>query len=376
MSVSDNKKFIILKDDENGFSFKGKKPTGYTKIEEKETGFKIFYYIQNLNNNSSYNLNLIISENEGASIVCIGEETPDSNGKIDAVYEFDESLLDKVCGSAVSCKNNLGELKFPLSGFLIKKKLSNWKVNSKRLVRNLNFKKEISEVLNEVKEKVEKIEEKIENKIEDKLEDKIKEKSENLYKEYEEKLSKEAQKCKDVLKEAKDHINSIKKLLKEDSGEIERMLRSMLPSFSKKKEENINDYSYRFFYNIISSFDEVESLNFDGYSFYKVYIDDFSQMKDVRKKDEIKYGVVYYPMLSLYPYFKDKGYFLIGINYDSDKNISNIVYGVEVDKDSEKEFPYDGVTGFNRYVYDYESSKGYHIMEYDYKECRVIKEIE
>lgn len=371
MGVGDSKKFIILQEDDNGFSFNGKKPSGYTKIEEKDSQFKIFYYIQNVNDKNLYTLNLIINDDSGTHIFSIGEVKPNLNGKIDACYDFDESLLNNVCGSSISCKNLKGELKFPLSGFLPKRRIFNWKVSSKREFRTMNLKKEesllkdVHEVLKEPTEVKE---------INDNTQEVLINQEEviDICKEYEEKISKEAEECKEVYSEAREHILSLKKLLTKDNGEIERMLRSIIPDMGKKREEMERDYNYRFFFNVINDFDEVETLNFDGYSFFKVDIDNFSQMRDVKKVDEVKYGVVYYPMLSMYPYFREKGYFLVGINYDKEKGISNLVYGIEVDEGFESLFPYDGKTGFNRYVYDYETSKGYHIMEYDYKECKVI----
>ena len=156
-----------------------------------------------------------------------------------------------------------------------------------------------------------------------------------------------------------------------DDGKIEKMIKSILPNMCKKNREINGDYDYRFFLNILNEYDEMHSLNYEGYVFFKVYIDNFSQMKNMEKYDNIKYAIIYYPMIFMYPYFKDKGYFIVGLNYDEDKNISNLVYGVEVNEGMESLFPYDGKTGFNKYVYDYEKSKGYHIMEYDYKEFKV-----
>ncbi len=439
-----NKKFIILQEDDKGFGIKNRKPSGYTKIEPRDQKFKIVYYAQNLNEDSSYNLNLIV-ENEGkVEIISIGDIKSDSNGKIDICYDFDESLLDLVCGSAICVKDMKGEVKFPLSGFLSKKKIFNWKVDQFRGIKIKPFKKE-SVFLERRKEincskKYEKnnnemndtlMEEKVEKNIdtntninintesnmekhmekeddkdiykdtfdpiiieefidEDAFDDEIRSNKsfimnmynrlndenegfeEDEYKKheiYEEKLKKAIKLSKGSYEEAKEHIESLKKLLSKDDGKIENMVKSILSkAFNKKDTREIHhDYEYRFFFNILNEYEEINSISDDNYVFFKVYIDDFSQMKNMKKQDNIKYAIVYYPMMFMYPYFKDSGYFIIGLNYDMSNNISNLVYGIEVIDGMEECFPYDGKTGFNKYIYDYENSKGYHIMEYDYK---------
>lgn len=439
MSVSDNKKFIILQEDDKGFSFNNKTPSGYTKIESKDFKFKIFYYIQNINNENTYSLNLIVkNDSNKIDIISIGEVKSDSNGKIDISYDFDESMLDSVCGSAICVKDLKGELKFPLSGFLPKKRVFNWKISQFRGIRNRPFrkdnysferKKEVYVKKNEtsydevhdVQEDSENIDKDVKEKddvsvknkdVEDKTylnEEFCSEEDENLdemefrssgiflmsmydqldlldidnsysesrnvvkniYNKHEENVKKIIDMSKEGYEQAKHHIEALKKLLIKDDGKIEKMIKSILPNMCKKNREINGDYDYRFFLNILNEYDEIHSLNYEGYVFFKVYIDNFSQMKNMEKYDNIKYAIIYYPMIFMYPYFKDKGYFIVGLNYDEDKNISNIVYGVEVNEGMESLFPYDGKTGFNRYVYDYEKSKGYHIMEYDYKEFKV-----
>lgn len=411
-----NKKFIILQEDDKGFGIKNRKPSGYTKIEIRDSKFKILYYAQNLDSECQYNLNLIL-ENEGkVEIISIGDIKSDLNGKIDICYDFDESLLDMICGSAICIKDSNGGVKFPLSGFLTKKKIFNWKVNQFRGIKIRPLKKENSfserRKENVLSKKVEEIKEEIcddvqETKIEeDILEDEVNEEFEEIEEEgilnkdarggmflmnmynkfdllydgnkfreekedkcenYEEGLKKIIKTSKEIYNEAKEHIEALKKLLQKDDGQIEKMVKSIFPKALNQKRELSSDYDYRFFYNILSEYEEMTSLNFENYVFFKVHIDDFSQMENMKNHDNVKYGVVYYPMMFMYPYFKDKGYFVIGINFDSNNDVHNLVYGIEVLEGEEKKFPYDGKTGFNKYIYDYENLKGYHIMEYDYK---------
>ena len=429
MIESNSKKFIILQEDDKGFNFKSKKPSGYTKIESKDEKFKIFYYIQNINNENTYGLNLIVKNDSKVDIISIGECKADSSGKIDISFDFEESMLENICGSSVCVKSIGGEVKFPLSGFLPKKRVFNWKISNSRLIKtkllrkdNHSFDKKKDNNVIKVEEGNEKLtdikkendfvdedniknnfieenqdlkdkdlvnetnkndrEDLIEKQIDVnesrfeldfyKREEKVKQFGDtfqkNIYDKYEENAKKVINVYKDGVEHAKKHVDALKKLLIKDDGKIEKMLKSLLPKVYSKTRGEISDYDYKFFLNMMQDYDQILSLSCDGYVFFKIYVDDFSQMKNMKKHDSVKYAVIYYPMIFMYPYFKDKGYFIVGLNYDKGNNISNIVYGVEVDEGMETIFPYDGKTGFNKYIYDYEKSKGYHIMEYDYKE--------
>lgn len=461
--ATNNKKFIILQEDDVGYGLNQKKPSGYTKIEPKNSKVKIIYYIQNLNNENVYSLNLIVSNDSKVGVISIGESKPDDTGKIDVSYDFDESLINSLCGSSICLKDSNGDVKYPLSGFLPKRKCFNWKVNTMRSIKNRPFRKEkfgfdkkkdnkslkdivkdfersygVSGIEGETEEKYEKVSEDIRDKVgeitkvealceckeeeinsddvvveiyeEHKLdksgkiegdkfniekfpmhiyrnlgyesllrydegEDREMNKQykhirDNIYSRYEYEVRCDIESSKELLKEAKEHIQSLKKLILNDDGKIERLLRCAFSSSFKTQNQVEYDYNYRFFLNILSEFEEVPSLNQDNYKFFKVYVENFSQMENVRKIDNIKYGIVYYPMMFMYPYFKDKGYFVVGLNCDGE-NLSNLVYGIEVDDSDDSGLPYDGKTGFNNYIYDYENSRSYNIMEYDYKEFRV-----
>ena len=141
----------------------------------------------------------------------------------------------------------------------------------------------------------------------------------NIYNKHEENVKKIIDMSKEGYEQAKHHIEALKKLLIKDDGKIEKMIKSILPNMCKKNREINGDYDYRFFLNILNEYDEMHSLNYEGYVFFKVYIDNFSQMKNMEKYDNIKYAIIYYPMIFMYPYFKDKGYFIVGLNYDEDK---------------------------------------------------------
>ena len=397
MIISDSKKFIILQEDDKGYSFKNKKPSGYTKIEAKDSKFRIFYYIQNLNNENTYSLSLIIKNESKIDIISIGDIKPDENGKIDVSYEFDDTLLECLHGSTVCFKDLKGGVKYPLSGFLAKKKVFNWKVNQFRLIKNRTFRRD--SFMFETKRDIQKKEDKkdyedgveytkndnknCENKFvkvdkeigievlvenDDKIDESkclcneknlslfkfnrgdfimdrylrthsldstrdFENKNDNVYYEYENEIKNDIDKSKNIFNEAKKHIDSLKKLLLKDDGEIKKMVKSLLQKFCDINRHIDYDYDYKFFLNILSEYEEFYSLNQDNYRFFKVYVDNFSQIENIRKIDNIKYAIIYYPMVFMYPYFVDRGYFIIGINCDG-KDISNLVYGVEGDLDN------------------------------------------
>ena len=431
MSNYSNKKFIILQEDDKGFMFNNKKPSGYTKIEDKDLKYKINYYIQNLSQDFIYNLNLILNKDFKIEVLSIGECKPGENGKIEACYDFDEELLDYVVGSAICVKDPKGEVKYPLSGFLPKKRIINWKIHQYRGIKNRPFKKDnsyiekkeetvslnkkpinvsnnennkcnnkqlnteiVTESINEdliensesndvLDNQIDPINENINKVCEKKEIDetdfnetvnlyKNQMVNENIYREHEEKVKKIVEINKDNYLQAKTYVESLKQLLIKDDGRIEKMIKNLFPTLYNRNIKGNEDYEYRFFFNILNSFDEINSLSDDNYLFFRVNVEDFSSMENMKEENEEKYAIVYYPMLYMYPYFEEKGYFIVGLNYDKPKNITNLVYGVEVDEGNEEKFPYNGRLGFNKYIYDFEKFRGYHIMEYDYRQC-VIK---
>lgn len=400
MRSSENKKFIILQEDDKGFMLENKKPSGYTKIENKDSKYKISYYVQNIDKNNTYNLNLIIDRDSKIEVVSIGESKPDATGKIEISYDFDEELLDLVCGSAVCVKDFKGEVKYPLSGFLAKKRIFNWKVNQFRGIKSRPFRKETyinlvnkqqpkvtkKEIIEESNEEENLEQQEIKEDTQENNQEEIQETlcedlrnadenyeldAEEVYKTYESNAKNVIESRKNKYERARHHILALKRLLAKDDGGIEKMIKRLLPVYYTKDRRLSEDYEYRFFLNVLNEYEEIESLSDEEYTFFKIPVESFSYMRSVKDENEVKYGVIFYPMMFMYPYFKDKGYFIVGLNYNDENNISNLIYGIEVDEGKEEVLPYDGKMGFNKYLYDYENSRAYHIMEYDYKKAEV-----
>ncbi len=432
--INEDRKFIMLQEDDKGYGVNSKRPTGYTKIEPKNFKNRIFYFIQNLNNDNTYILGLIVRNDSKIEILSIGEVKPDNNGKIDVSYDFDDTLSEALCGSTIFLKDTKGNIKYPLSGFLTNKKLFNWKVNSFRSVKSKPFRREnfsfdkkkdkvkkeildmnepndklednlpkedkkpedlknkepLKEEINIIKEDIPEgdmhdneegiskyksqkggsLMEKHKSEVALREDKKQSKKTHNNYKKYEEEIKSDIKDSVNVIKKIKEHINSLKDIAHENNGEFEGLIKGLISSIFKIRNEVEPDYNYRFFFNILNEFEEMESLNQDNYRFFRVDVDNFSQMENIRKIDNVKYSIVYHPMMFMYPYFRDKGYFVIGLNYDGN-GTSNLVYGIEADETNKDNLPYDGRTGFRNYIYDYENSKIYSIMEYDYKKFEV-----
>lgn len=89
-----------------------------------------------------------------------------------------------------------------------------------------------------------------------------------------------------------------------------------------------------------------------------------------------KYTIVYYPMISYYPYIKKHGHYLMGYKCDSSGNVKYLVYAIPGTKAIHDQ-PFGGSTGFVTWVCkDYgenrEDSVGYWLMFYDFKNSRIV----
>ena len=75
--------------------------------------------------------------------------------------------------------------------------------------------------------------------------------------------------------------------------------------------------------------------------------------------------------LSIYPYIKKYGHFLIGYKCDNKGNIKYIVYGIPGKKDKDEQ-PYVGKTGFITWMSEKDKDVGYWLMFYDYKKSMIV----
>lgn len=126
-----------------------------------------------------------------------------------------------------------------------------------------------------------------------------------------------------------------------------------------------------FFKNISEGLDECKGLfrEIKYCKWYKVKINSLDDMCNV--SDYNKYNIIYYPMLSYFPYIKKYGYFMIGFKCNSLGYVDYIVYGIPGSRDEDDQ-PYAGKTGFVTWTKDKSSAEGCWFMFYDYKKSTVV----
>ncbi|MCY6355702.1 DUF7922 domain-containing protein [Clostridium sp. ZS2-4] len=151
--------FIILQEDEKGFSIDANKfPTGYTKIEKKNNKCKISYYVQNLNKSKEpYYMILICSKKSENKLIKLGKMNIDDYGRSEISYEYGiENIansgisMDKIKGAAIVHFQETS-MRAVLTGFISGTRLEEWKKYS--IVEN---KEQLREDKNETDEQIDK----------------------------------------------------------------------------------------------------------------------------------------------------------------------------------------------------------------------------
>lgn len=125
----------------------------------------------------------------------------------------------------------------------------------------------------------------------------------------------------------------------------------------------------KFFKELVEDFKEVKGVLKDikRCKWYKINIDKPDDMYNMVNYK--KYTVVYYPMMTYYPYISKYGYYLMGYKWDNKGNMKYIIYAIPGTK---KEQPYGGQTGFVTWIpKNKDDSLGYWIMFYDFKDCTI-----
>ncbi|WP_138204366.1 hypothetical protein [Haloimpatiens lingqiaonensis] len=159
--------FIILQEDERGFGLSsGKAPTGYAKIETKNSKCKISYYVQNLKPDDKYSMLLICGKKGCKSLINIGNMRLDEQGRADVSYEYDEeniggsnTSVDKIIGAAIAriMDNNVISL---MSGFITTDIPKDWKTYN---MININDNRELGNIFDSYEAEIERSKETIED---------------------------------------------------------------------------------------------------------------------------------------------------------------------------------------------------------------------
>lgn len=456
--------FIILQQDENGYSVSSDKlPSGYTKLETKSDKCKITYYVQNIKKElEPYYMVLICSKKDTKKIINLGEMNIDEHGRAEITYEYStgniagSSLpIDVVTGAAI-IKQDGSKIISVMSGFAAADPPSDWrsfqllnenrkeskseekvekaeklekaeKVEKKaqethkeepiseqapevnkvfeeyeRKIEELKQsedKKEDSEELKAVKEatdqkleekskKEEKVElkELLEEKVREEIQERIKKEiEEKVRREIEERVKKELEeKVKEDIIQNEDIKVDTEKLGKESEIKKENLEQSKDIKDEKRslQEQAANEIEYplgtvgEFFRNLAKDFEEVDDTctEIKRCKWYRIKVENMQDMNG--ESDYNKYTIIYYPMMSYYPYISKHKHYLLGYKYDKEGNMKYIVYGIPGTRNIYDQ-PYGGKTGFVTWVSEDETDTrgenlGYWLMFYDFKSSTVV----
>lgn len=154
--------FIILQEDEKGFSVDANKfPTGYSKIENKNNKCKISYYVQNLNKSKEpYYMILICSKKNEKKLIKLGKMNIDDYGRAEISYEYDINniansgiSMDKIKGAAIVHFEET-RMRAALTGFISGTRLEEWKNYSiiENKVQSREDKNDTDEQIDKIKE--------------------------------------------------------------------------------------------------------------------------------------------------------------------------------------------------------------------------------
>ncbi|WMJ79834.1 hypothetical protein RBU49_13285 [Clostridium sp. MB40-C1] len=144
----------------------------------------------------------------------------------------------------------------------------------------------------------------------------------------------------------------------------------------KCKDEYPLGTTGEFFKNLAKNLEEIHGIcpEMGKCKWYKVPV---GQLETISPLADFRiYNMLYYPMSYYYPYIKKQGYYLVGYKCDSRGNMKYIVYAIPGTKMIYDQ-PFGGTTGFTTWTckkYDDNKmySKGYWVMFYDFKNCRIM----
>jgi hypothetical protein len=420
--------FIILQEDEKGYSLASDKiASGYAKLEMKNNKCKISYYVQNLKKEKTpYYMMLICNKKDIKNIIKIGEMNIDDYGRADICYEYPMDdvagsgiSMDKVSGAAIVriLDNNIISV---MSGFA-STEIPQWK-NFTMLEDRSKSSKEESEKVEELEtidtEKIEKksVFDKYEESIEKAKTDRENKIKEDAKEEHADKKEEKASvKVENQVEEKPSTKSEIKNEENKSEDDKEKVVEDTFESRIKKdlemknesveednsiyvddsvtesyKKAEINRHKYKkikgisqpgnypqgpegdFFNNLMNGFKEIKNISKElkRCKWYKVPVSSMEDMYNMN--DYNKYALIYYPMISYYPYVKKHCHYLSGYKCDKKGRVKYLVYGILGTKDK-RDQPYGGKSGFVTWVSLKDKNKvGYWLMFYDFKTNTVV----
>ncbi|MDP4090002.1 MAG: hypothetical protein Q8930_12120 [Bacillota bacterium] len=433
--------FIILQQDENGYSLSSDKlPSGYTKLETKNDKCKISYYVQNLKKDMEpYHMVLICSKKDVKRLIRLGVMNIDEHGRSEVTYEYNSSNIagsgigiDMITGAAV-VKDGEPDLISVMSGFASADTPADWRTyemfeyskasaedDNKTVEEKKALEEKIAEVIEAVEAKapvVEAVEENRESQgtIFEEYEEKIEEiKNSKPVEEIkssgpvEEESAKEPEKQveveairEEVLQpaayiQAEPEIPVTEEKIQETSMPVEAAEEHKVEEKVKPASEEIRKEEQKpaskssidheieyptgtvgeFFKLVAEDFEEIKEAcrEIKRCRWYKVNVNNLEDMCNVSNYN--RYTIVYYPMVSYFPYIKRHGHFMLGYKYDPSGKMKYIVYAIPGSKNLNDQ-PYGGKSGFVTWVSEKEGEErdgdaGYWLMFYDFRTSTIV----
>ena len=393
--------FIILQEDETGYSLAADKlPSGYTKLETKNERCKISYYVQNLKKDKEpYYMVLICNKKDAKKLIKLGMLNIDDYGRAEITYEFtpDNILESKmavdVIGGAAIVRIEDSKLISVMSGFTSSEPPVDW--------RNYSlFEDKAGELRSERVEEKQKDEPKIES-VEERQEieaDSGKKEEKNIFDEYEQQIEVIREEKKIVATEPNNQLEISEEKIndrEEKNTEFEEEIVQVESEIeAKPNADKVNEEQYRkkhnedkktecgsgtvgeFFKLVVDGFEEVKDIctEIKRCKWYKVPTKNINDMSNSSNYN--KYTMVYYPMISYYPYLMKQEHYFVGYKYDSEGNIKYLIYGIPGTK-KRCDQPYEGRSGYVTWVPfkegdERDDSSGCWIMFYDFRTSTIV----
>lgn len=404
-----NRYFIILQEDETGYSLASDKlPSGYTKLETKNDRCKISYYVQNLKKDKTpYHMVLICNKKDTKKLIRLGELNIDDYGRAEVVYEFDaENIFDSkipvdLIGGAAITRSEGSKLISVMSGFTSAEPPTDWRSysvfeDSTREVKAETVEEMVKEApKEEILEEREGVEKQISEKEEknkfDEYEDEIEAVKQLVETRVEDNLNKleetdcETETVEEPIEKREEKENESKEeseqSVKKDEFETDKAFENQYRSkHHEHKDHKKNHYGEgtvgEYFENVVENLEEIKDIcaEIKNCKWHKVPAKCINDMCNATNYN--KYTTVYYPMISYYPYINKWEHYLLGYKYDLEGNIKYLIYAIPGTK-KRCDQPYEGRSGFVTWVpskigEEREDSEGYWLLFYDFRTSTVV----
>lgn len=401
-----NRFFIIFQEEDKGYGIgPDRPPTGYAKVETKSDKSKVTVYVQNLKpfdtGECLYRCYLISHQDDKDCTVYLGMLNIDELGRGESSWESgadnafeSKTPIDKFNGAAVVVeREGVDKVIAPLAGYMSKEKFD-WRSR---------IPKPSAAVVNESIEEV-----KTENVEEIKVSEEAKK-----FQEYEETINKlvEKKEQQEVV-QVEERVEETEQVIEQEVvQQIETNVSDTLetievPRVEKAKTDaswdgyvqNVPDagtilrdkhkeykhehygcpmyhkYNYRpvirkMLEDILADYEKMDKhKDMKDCILWKIDMDRYK--RDIYKVNMYPcYDLIFYPMIfshlvNYYKYISKHGHYLFGIKCDKDKGVLAVVFGIP-GRRKPCDQPFEGKTGFVKWIPSGTGDLGYWVMMYD-----------